>query len=122
MYRHQIFVLAAALVFTINSASAQDKPDGRLLSKFSQVEIEAMNSETLVYWNYVVSKGYRIAQNFKTDSDMKEIELGDWDSPTFNILAHGLAPMETHVQTFIIKGTDRYIQILSEKKIKALIK
>lgn len=121
MYKHFILVLAAALVLA-SSAFAQDKPDSRLLAKFSKKELKAMDAETLVYWNYVVTKGYKIGQNLKVGSDMEEIELNDWDSPKFNILAHGLEPKEFFVQAYTIKGTDKFIQILSEDKIKAFIK
>jgi len=108
--------------FVANTASAQSNSfDNRLLSKFSPEEIQSMDESVLAYWNYAVDKGYVIRKKTKTDSDMGNISLDDWQKENFNFLEYKLEPSEQN-KAFIIEGTDMFLLVFSEEKIKNLMK
>lgn len=114
-------IFAFLLVNLTAFAQSNTDFDQRLLAKFSEKELQEMNAKDLNYWNWAVSEGFFIRTIKKQDSDMGTIELENIELSSFNILEHGLEPTD-EVQAYTINGTDKFIMVLSEDKVKALMK
>lgn len=117
--------LAALFLFVLTvcdlGANAQDREvDSKLLAKFSQKDVEAMNNETLAYWNFFVNDGFQVFEISKEKSE-SELEMIDYSGAIedMNPLSLGLLPEPTSVKTYRLGNTGHGIMILSEKKIRA---
>jgi hypothetical protein len=120
MHKYLILVLAAALVFTSSTASAQNKPDSRLLSKFSKKELRALDTETLNYWTFYLENSFEIADLPKGKGDdavEQTISLKSMDKKALNVFKLGLEPHEYARDYFRIEGTDKMIIVLPHTEI-----
>ena len=120
MYKSVLLFLAAALVLTISSVSAQDKVDNRLLSKFSKKELKALDAETLDYWTFYLENSFEIAELPKGKGDdavEQTIALKSVDKKELNVFDLGLEPHEFARDYFRIEGTDKMIIVLPHTEI-----
>ena len=120
MYKSVFLFLAAALVLTMSSVSAQDKVDNRLLSKFSKKELKALDSETLEYWTFYLENSFEIAELPKGKGDNaveQTIRLKSMDKKDINVFKLGLEPHEYARDYFRIEGTDKMIIVLPHTEI-----
>lgn len=120
MYKHFIFVFAVLAVFTFTSVQAQDKPDSRLLSKFSKKELKTMDAASLDYWTFYLENSIEIADLPKGKGDNaveQTISLKSMDKQAINVFKLGLEPHEYARDYFRIEGTDKMIIVLPHTEI-----
>ena len=120
MYKSVLLFLAAALVLTMSSVSAQDKVDNRLLSKFSKKELKSLDAEALNYWTFYLENSFEIADLPKGKGDdavEQTIALKSMDKKELNVFDLGLEPHEFARDYFRIEGTDKMIIVLPHTEI-----
>ncbi|MFY9310980.1 MAG: hypothetical protein WAQ28_18170 [Bacteroidia bacterium] len=113
------FVLASYV------ATAQtNKFDQRLLSKFTETELQEMqtkNPDALAYWNYYAGNAFQImdlpAEKAVAHEIKGTIKIANQNS--INIFELQLAPLLKDYQYYKIEGTGKLLVILSEEQIKA---
>jgi hypothetical protein len=120
MLKNISFILVAAMVLTIGTASAQDKTDSRLLSKFSKKELKSLDAETLNYWSFYLENSFEIVEIPKekgSDAVEQTISLRSMDKKYINVFKLGLEPHEYARDYYRIEGTDKMIIVLPHTEI-----
>lgn len=119
--RFFIFILVFASYYAIAQTSNFDQ---RLLSKFTEKELQEMQSKnpaTLSYWNYYAANAFQImdlpAEKAVAHEIKGTIKLASLNS--VNIFDLHLTPLTKDYQYYKIEGTDKLLVILSEEQIKA---
>jgi hypothetical protein len=108
----------------ISFATAQNNSfDKRLLSKFSEAELQDMskkNAATLAYWNFYVTNAYQIADLPSEKSQAHELKgtIKIENINAVNIFDLKLTPLQKDYQYYKIEGTQKLLLILSEEQIK----
>ena len=121
--KHLFFsLLTIALVSDTGQlfAQADQTFDQRLLTKFSETELEAMSTEDRDYWNAVAKYGFRVFEISKEKSSSEVETLAfEGDVSAIDPFKLKLTPQEAAVQTYRLGNTDFGIMVLSEAKIRA---
>ena len=118
-------ILFLIIFFTSTySISAQSKTfDARLLSKFSQVELNEMQSnhpDKFNYWSFYVANAYQIVdlpQEKETAHEIKGV-VKKQDFNLFNVFDLNYSPLAKDYKYYRIDGNNKLLVILSEEQIK----
>ena len=117
-------LFAITFVLLIYSAGAQNATyDKRLLSKFSEKELQEMerkSPETFNYWNYYSANAFQVMDLAAEKSVAHEIKgtLQISNINAINIFDLKLTPAAKDYQYYKIEGTQKLLVILSEEQIK----
>jgi hypothetical protein len=117
-FMKSIFFTAALLIGL--SSFAQSNYDDRLLAKFSEDRIQELQKDQpqiIDYYTYYLDHSYEIideassGKNFQTDQEVKIKNL-----ESFNILDLGLTMDRSASKIYRIKGTEKYLRLLSNRE------
>lgn len=117
-------LFAITFVLTTYLSEAQTNTfDKRLLSKFSENELQEMkrtSPETFNYWNYYAGNAFQVMDLVTEKSAAHEIKgtLQIANSNAINIFDLKLVPSLKDYQYYQIEGTKKLLVILSEEQIK----
>lgn len=119
------FLFAVSFVLVIYTTKAQtNSSDQRLLSKFSEKELQEMeltSPETFKYWNYYAANAFQVMDLADEKSVAHEIK-GTLQIPNINainIFNLNLTAAAKDYQYYKIEGTKKLLVILSEEQIRA---
>lgn len=112
----------ASILITVSSfAQSSAESDTRLLSRFSEAELNNMSQSELAYWNYYVANSFEVIQlpQEKTDnlSNMESVSIPE--TGTINIFELDIEPHAVGTQYFRINNTDQVLKVLSSSTINA---
>ena len=120
--KHSLLVVTFIL-FACSISAQKSSYDQRLLSKFTQVELEEMpakNSIAYAYWNFYVANAYQIIDLPAEKEDSHEIKgrLQIKDLNNINIFDLQHLPLVKDFQYYTIEGSKKLLVIISEELIK----
>lgn len=113
------------IVFASNLLFSQTgNYDTRLLSKFSDKELQELkknNADSYNYWNFMVANAYSVMDLPSGKSNDKEIKgsVKITDMAKVNILELRLMPISNQYQYYKIEGTTKMLMILPEEQVKS---
>lgn len=115
-----LFSIISFSILSLQSFAQTNSFDQRLLAKFSDVEVKAMDADELAFWNYYVAEGFQVFEITK-DASESEMEYLDFsgDVHDINPLELGLLPEETAVHTYRLGNTGHGLMIFSKSKIRS---
>lgn len=118
-------VFMKSILFTASllvglASFAQSDYDERLLAKFSEERIDQLSKDQpqiIDYYTYYLDHSYEIIDKEKSGKSFQvdqEVKIKDLNS--FNILELGLTMDRSASKIYKIKGTDKYLRLLSNRE------